>query len=132
MNRGDIKLIIDLLDQVDLTNGCDERAIESAVTALETLGNQVAAQAVIIEKLMDELFAEYVMDCSAHTANLKIEALSIPTDSKQTLAEWLDEHLGLPTAWSYQNAYTDHVYLKWDKTEGGRHWVPLYRKPEIK
>ena len=35
-----------------------------------------------------------------------------------------------PVAWMYQNKNTDHQYLVWNKSEGGRNWQPLYTHPK--
>ena len=34
-----------------------------------------------------------------------------------------------PIAWMYQNANTNKMYLVWDKSDGGRNWMPLYAAP---
>ena len=49
--QADIKLVIDQLDAVASANLFDRLSIKAATVTLETLGNQVAAQAAVIEKL---------------------------------------------------------------------------------
>ena len=36
-----------------------------------------------------------------------------------------------PVAWIYQNSNTEHEYLVWNKSKGGRNWRALYTHPPI-
>lgn len=96
----DIKLVIDELNQIE---DADYIVIYSAVTLLETLGNKVAEQAAVIEKQLDVLRRIATSRTGADTDLVQelfaredwaSEVLAIPTDSKQTLADWMREQLG--------------------------------------
>lgn len=49
MNRGDIKLVIDQLDRVELQYLCDTDTVQTAINMLETLGNKVAELETLCE-----------------------------------------------------------------------------------
>ena len=91
----DIKLVIDQLNNLEVVHDYDENVTDDAAQMLETLGNQIAAQAAVIEKLRGALkfYANPASDTFGNTARL---ALDTPTDSAQILQEWLDEKLGEP------------------------------------
>lgn len=100
----DIKLVIDQLNQICeplLTSDYDN--INNAVDMLERLGNKVAQQAAVIEKQLDVLRRIATSRTGADTDLVQelfvredwaSEALAIPTDSKQALADWMREQLG--------------------------------------
>lgn len=127
MNHGDIKLAIDQLDQVDIENH-DDYVIRNAVTLIEGLGNKVAEQAVVIEKLrgvVDSLLgpmsnfdpdnkpstfachhnSETCSNCEVLVGiwKVKCEAIQIllitKTASKQVLNDWMREQLGEPISY---------------------------------
>jgi len=159
MNHGDIKPVIDQLDQVECVFDYDEPVVSNASLMLETLGNQlaekdaeiarlkidladarkiideenadhveqIAAQELVIDRLKDELFYEYVQDCSAHTANLKIEALSMPS-STEHLEAWYKDMVNL-NGYSY-SINDNHVGFSVDEPPEGAYdegsLVPLY------
>lgn len=138
MNQ-DIKLVIDELNQIE---DADYIVIYSAVTLLETLGNKVAQQAAVIERLrevlwdtnkfIDQTYSDLIGSNSleslaaryADTLSLPLsKALAIPTDSKQILADWMREQLGEPVnkVIHYDEAGCEHVI----------HLAkPLYKLPE--
>lgn len=59
-----------------------------------------------------------------------IEALAIPTDSKQVLHEWLDKVLGDPILMMNSVGNTEPVFKTLPRSSGFD--VPLFKKPEIK
>ena len=99
MNHGDIKLVIDQLNAVDSDNLFDRLSIKAATVTLETLGNQVAAQAAVIEKLQGYLYQISLMSGHVVINNTCAEALATPTDSTKVLQEWLDKKLGEPVGY---------------------------------
>lgn len=101
MNRGDIKLVIDQLEHIQVDEQ-DYLTIGEAVTMLETLGNKVVEQAAVIEKLRDALLYSYENQSPLDECNRLIyieRALTIPTDSKQILKDWMREQLGEPISY---------------------------------
>lgn len=102
------------------------------------LEQKIAEQAAVIEN-MRLVLTKY---CKDHGINVEhhpiIKLLALQTDSKQTLAEWLDKVLGEPSGWLQtsveEDANTtllrDHLPKRfnadWWKFE------PLFKKPEIK
>lgn len=134
MNRGDIKLVIDQLDQY--ANGDEfQREVEMAVDMLETLGNKVAQQAAVIEKLQNALKTATSICWSNFSESQEVileEALATPTDSKQILADWMREQLGDPKAWLYQDNSGATFSLLVDSPDELSSWkrFPLYKPPE--
>lgn len=57
------------------------------------------------------------------------EALTIPTDSKQILAEWLDKVLGEPELHAYKNT-GQYAVINADASDS--RVIALFKKPEIK
>lgn len=145
MNRSDIKLVIDQLNNLEVVHDYDENVTDSAVCMLKALGNQVAAQAAVIEKLRDALSSckeEYIrfpVDeqkyTLTHDHDLVKSALAIPTDSKQILQEWLDAKLGEPFTYVYRyySPYGgDETELSFTRsTTDAIESIPLFKKPEI-
>lgn len=102
MNHGDIKLVIDQLHGMELDPDTDAVVIFNTVNLLEGLGNKVAQQAAVIEKLQSVL--QFYMDngiCEPLYYKAK-EVLAIPTDSKQILVDWMREQLGQPVGVFYK------------------------------
>ena len=106
-------------------------AVAEAITMLETLGNQVAKQAAVIEKLRGAL--EKMQRAGRKQGwqqnyesemNACGKALAIPTDSTQILQEWLDEKLGEPVAFETSDYRLVHRTTRQDI-------VPLFKKPEL-
>lgn len=95
MNRGDIKLVIDQLDQVDIENH-DDYVIRNAVALIEGLGNKVAEQAAVIEKLIPALRFDSLNMSLAEWRDVCKVAEVARTDSEQVLADWMREQLGEP------------------------------------
>lgn len=127
--QADIKLVIDQLDQIAYGDN-DADAIESAITTLETLGNQVAKQAAVIERFRDTLEQLACLGNGDKHGNstgniIAEEALTIPTDSTQVLQEWLDEKLGEPIAFETSDYRLVHRTTR-------RDIVPLFEKPVLK
>lgn len=83
MNSGDIKLIIDRLNNIDNAHRHDQQVtVDSAITALVTLGIQVAAQAAVIDR-MRGYFTE-IIENSPNLADVELaqKAFRLKTDSK--------------------------------------------------
>ena len=100
----------------------------------EVLRETIAAQAVVIEKLRSVLEKLACLGNGDEHGNsigncIAIEALSIPTDSKEVLKAWLDEVLGEPVAWWRKDKHGVTWYYSQDEDhhEGS---IPLFRKPE--
>ena len=126
MNHSDIKLVIDQLEQITGSDS-DMETLGTAIYALETLGNQVAQQAAVIEKLTAWLGRErcYYLDAGSEIDEEVVDFLLSPTDSKQILAEWLDSVLGEPQFYMSLNGFGN-------KTKYEGYPIPLFKKPEIK
>jgi len=94
MNQ-DIKLVIGQLSSIDVGYAGEQVAIESAVTMLETLGNKVAEQAALIEKLTTsvKIAAAHIRPTCPELYDT-LRATIVPADSKQILADWMREQLG--------------------------------------
>ena len=128
MNHGDIKLVID-----QLRKHTTRRELMVA-DMLETLGNQVAAQSAVIEKLSGTLKLLSYSDDKA-VRDIAYKALSIPTDSTQILQEWLTSQINL-NGYSYSINDT-YVLFSVDEPPDDAYdegsLVPLYaiKKPEI-
>ena len=133
MNHSDIKLVIDRLHAVEFSpHEADDLAIVHAIDMLEKLGNQVAEQAAVIEKLRDahkKVVRSSNMEDKLEIAMISHTALAIPTDSTQILQEWLDEKLGDPVAWLYHDNPGGHdQYVQ--TYEGHSGAFPTFKKPE--
>lgn len=103
-----------------------EEAYQVSLGLNKSYLEQCAEQAAVIEKLRSALTFTYLNPCCSATTifNVAEEALAIPTDSKQILAEWLDKILGEPLhtlVFNFKNS--EAVKLKLD--------VPLFKKPVI-
>lgn len=131
--QADIKLVIDQLDQIcEPLLASDYDNINSAVDMLEKLGNQVAKQAAVIEKLRDALngidawvSANFDWGCIPMDIVRARAALAIPTDSTQILQEWLDSVLGEPVYW------TDNAG-SFCFGHSANTPMPLFKKPVLK
>ena len=105
INRGDIKLAIDMVVNAQDDNLFGGEA-EYVINTLEDCGNTIAAQAAVIEKLRESLnlhhemglglgrdksdsLAQLIISAYKHGLLCRIteEALAIPSDSTQILAE---------------------------------------------
>jgi hypothetical protein len=137
MNQGDIKLGIDLLEGLDLVNDYDAHIKNNAINLLETLGNKVAQQAAVIERLL------YAIE--NHNGNYKltkaesVELASVvdkakSTDSKQILADWMREQLGEPSCWMWEFKHDDGASFSTKEPalsiRDGVDYQPLYKLPE--
>ena len=95
MTNSDIKLVIDQLEQMDFGSIEDKHVVGNAINALETLGNQVAEQAVEIIKLREyfQEIREYNLYYGIPRAicDLYTEALALPTNSTQILEEYFNK-----------------------------------------
>ena len=139
MNHSDIKLVIDRLHAVEFSpHEADDLAIVHAIDMLEKLGNQVAEQAAVIEKLRDahkKVVRSSNMEDKLEIAMISHTALAIPTDSTQILQEWLTSQINL-NGYSYSINDT-YVLFSVDEPPDDAYdegsLVPLYaiKKPEI-
>jgi hypothetical protein len=116
---------------------CDDTVVQSAV--IEKLrGALVHVQPTLLNDMYKEE-ASYGKNFSGNRADKAREniakvrkVLSIPTDSKQILAEWLDTQLGEPVAWMLEDG-GDREYNAIDAFSCGQTWgIPLFKKPELK
>lgn len=107
-------------------------AMEVTNIGAVSLRLQVSEQAAVIEKLRDSLNGCLEMfDPEAGSSHLHRvltvkdikQALAIPTDSRQILADWMREQLGEPTTMvtRYDGIGWQEVYLD----------QPLYKLPDI-
>lgn len=91
-------------------------------------------QAAVIERLLSSIKALQGNSCGDYADEICAEALTIPTDSKKILAEWLDSVLGEPSAYQSKrdpNFVTTltNTAKQWESSGFGID--PLFKKPEI-
>ena len=129
MNHGDIKLVID-----QLRKHTTRRELMVA-DMLETLGNQVAAQSAVIEKLSGTLKLLSYSDDKA-VRDIAYKALSIPTDSTQILQEYEEKReaeLQIQFKQAYEQGIRDgapEVKLTSMKESNGKTtWTVFLAKP---
>ena len=70
--QAEIKRVIDLLERVELQYLCDTGTVEAAITMLETLGNQVAAQSAHIMELEKAKPSEYYFELACFEYRQKL------------------------------------------------------------
>jgi hypothetical protein len=130
----------------------DDANAEQTSKKIRELNQKIAEQAAVIEKLWEALqdqCPDYCEDgliapgMACPSCTLHNQALAIPTDSKQILADWMRERLGEPVCYKYLykfNGNSDSQGLPYDPCfvekfstypPSGEDITPLYKLPEL-
>ena len=115
--------------------------LESPMTELYRLREQNIEQAAVIEKLKHELKSliefEMLNTGARHSGELccefqlAVDAISIPTNSKQILADWLDSQLGEPVGYEVITSDNKQMITSFEVHLSGHSCTPLFKKPDV-